>query len=85
MSMECYRVAWYIHLVLFWNSLFCYHYTESFIYKQDINMNMKQRKVKIPYEGYKLPPSAEQGGQFVDFKKVIERKPVKKVKIKRGI
>ena len=59
--------------------------TESFIYKQDINMNMKQRKVKIPYEGYKLPPSAEQGGQFVDFKKVIERKPVKKVKIKRGI
>jgi hypothetical protein len=48
-------------------------------------MNMKQRKVKIPYEGYKLPPSAEQGGQFVDFNKVIERKPVKKVKIKRGI
>mgnify|MGYP003120627692 FL=1 len=48
-------------------------------------MNMKQRKVKIPYEGYKLPPAAEQGGQFVDFKKVIERKPVKKVKIKRGI
>ena len=49
-------------------------------------MNMKQRKVKIPYEGYELPPSsAEAGGQFVDFKKVIERKPVKKVKIKRGI
>ena len=48
-------------------------------------MSMKQRKVKIPYEGYELPPSAEQGGQFVDFNKVIERKPVKKVKIKRGI
>ena len=46
-------------------------------------MIMKQRKVKVPYEGYKLPPSAEQGGQFVDFKKVIERKPVKKVKIKK--
>jgi|TARA_R100001443_G_scaffold4220_1_gene12504 hypothetical protein len=41
---------------------------------------MKQKKVKVPYEGYKLPPSAEQGGQFVDFKKIMERKPVKVVK-----
>ena len=44
---------------------------------------MKQRKVKVPYEGYELPPSSEAGGQFVDFNKVIDRKPVKKVKIKR--
>ena len=42
--------------------------------------SMKQKKVKVPYEGYKLPPSAEQGGQFVDFKKIMERKPVKVVK-----
>jgi len=41
---------------------------------------MKQKKVKVPYEGYKLPPSAEQGGKFVDFKKIMERKPVKVVK-----
>ena len=41
---------------------------------------MKQKKVKVPYEGYKLPPSAELGGQFVDFKKIMERKPVKVVK-----
>ena len=47
---------------------------------------MKQKKVKVPYEGYKLPPSAEQGGQFVDFKRIMERKPVKVVKriVKKG-
>jgi len=55
--------------------------TISFIYKENINIDsMKQKKVKVPYEGYKLPPSAEQGGQFVDFKKIMERKPVKVVK-----
>ena len=36
---------------------------------------MKQRKVKVPYSNYELPPSAEQGGQFVDFNKVIEIDP----------
>jgi len=47
-------------------------------------MNMKQRKVRVPYSNYGLPPSAEQGGQFVDFNEVIkERKPIKKVKLKR--
>ncbi len=45
--------------------------------------NMKKRATKIPYEGYTLPPSAEKGGQFVDFNKIIERKPVKKVRIKK--
>jgi len=40
----------------------------------------KQKRVKVPYEGYKLPPSAEAGGKFVDFKKIMERKPVKVVK-----
>ena len=45
---------------------------------------MKQRKVRVPYANYQLPPSAEQGGQFIDFNKVVkERKPIKKVKIKR--
>ena len=57
--------------------------TESFKYPAVVIMIMKQRKVKVPYEGYELPPSSEQGGQFVDFKRVIERKPVKKVKIKK--
>ncbi len=45
--------------------------------------NMKKRATKIPYEGYTLPPSAEKGGQFVDFNKIIERKVVKKVRIKK--
>ena len=44
---------------------------------------MKKRATKIPYEGYTLPPSSEKGGQFVDFKRIIERKPVKKVRIKK--
>ena len=45
--------------------------------------NMKKRATKIPYEGYTLPPSAEKGGRFVDFNKVINRKPIKKVRIKK--
>ncbi len=40
----------------------------------------KKRVAKIPYEGYTLPPSSEKGGQFVDFKRIVERKPVKVVK-----
>ena len=47
-------------------------------------MNRK-RAVKIPYEGYTLPPSSEKGGQFVDFKRIMERKPVKKVRIKKWV
>ena len=31
---------------------------------------MKKKAAKIPYEGYKLPPSSERGGRFIDFKKV---------------
>ena len=47
-------------------------------------MIMKQRKVRVPYTNYELPPSAEQGGQFIDFNEINkDRKPVKKVKIKR--
>ena len=45
--------------------------------------SMKKRATKVPYEGYTLPPSAEKGGQFVDFKRIIERKPVKVVKRRR--
>ena len=45
---------------------------------------IKRRKAaKEPYEGYGLPASAEKGGQFVDFNKVIARKPYKKVRIKK--
>lgn len=43
-------------------------------------ISMKKKAAKTPYEGYTLPPSAEKGGQFVDFKKIMERKPVKVVK-----
>ncbi len=49
--------------------------------------NMKKRATKEPYEGYTLPPSAEKGGQFVDFNKVLKRiinpKKVKVIKKKR--
>jgi len=45
--------------------------------------DMKKRAAKVPYDGSTLPPSAELGGQFVDFKRIIERKPVKKVRIKK--
>ena len=47
-------------------------------------MTMKQRKVRVPYTNYSLPPSAEQGGQFVDFNKVIKRKKVKIVRKKKN-
>ena len=43
----------------------------------------KKRTSKEPYEGYTLPASAEKGGQFVDFNRIIKRKPVKKVRIKK--
>ncbi len=48
-----------------------------------MNSMNRKRAVKIPYEGYTLPPSAEKGGQFVDFKRIMERKPVKVVKRRR--
>ena len=51
--------------------------------KKQSKKNMRKRATKIPYEGYTLPPSAEKGGQFVDFNKIIQRKPVKKVRIKK--
>ncbi len=48
---------------------------------------MKKRATKIPYEGYTLPPSAERGGQFVDFNQAYReaptKVPVKKVRVKR--
>ena len=51
------------------------------IIRRDI-MNRK-RASKQPYEGYTLPAVSERGGQFVDFNRIIERKPVKKVRIKK--
>jgi hypothetical protein len=44
----------------------------------------RRRASREPYEGYTLPKSAEMGGQFIDFNRIIERKPVKRViKIKK--
>ena len=43
----------------------------------------RKRAARMPYEGYTLPPSSEKGGQFVDFNKVIDRKAIKRVRIKR--
>ncbi len=44
---------------------------------------MKKRATKIPYEGYTLPPSAEKGGQFINFNEPYKSKvPIKRV-IKR--
>ena len=41
---------------------------------------MKKRTAKEPYEGYTLPPSAERGGQFVDFNEPYKSKvPIKRV------
>ena len=48
---------------------------------------MRKRAKKIPYEGYTLPPSAEKGGQFVDFKEAYKQAPTKvpiKKVMKRG-
>lgn len=45
---------------------------------------MKQRKVKVPYSNYELPPSSELGGEFVDFNKYYDRKPVKIVKRRKN-
>ena len=44
----------------------------------------KRRAARQPYEGYTLPAVSEKGGQFVDFNHVVERKPIKKVKVKRN-
>ena len=38
---------------------------------------MKKRETKIPDEGYTFPPSAEKGGQFVDFKQAYREAPTK--------
>ena len=45
---------------------------------------MNRRKAaKQPYEAYTLPAVSEKGGQFVDFKRIVERKPVKVVTRRR--
>ena len=47
----------------------------------------KKRATKEPYEGYTLPPSAEKGGSFKDFKQAYKEAPtkvaIKRIKIKR--
>jgi hypothetical protein len=43
----------------------------------------KRSSARQPYEGYTLPAVSERGGQFVDFKRILERKPAKVLKRKR--
>jgi hypothetical protein len=51
----------------------------------NIRISMKKKRVtKEPYEGYTLPAVSEKGGQFVDFKRIVERKPVKVVKRRKN-
>jgi len=45
---------------------------------------MKKKAAKIPYEGYKLPPSSEKGGSFIDFNQAYREAPTK-VPIKRVV
>lgn len=45
---------------------------------------MKQKKARVPYGNYGLPPSSEQGGQFVDFNRILKMRKVKTVKRKRA-
>ena len=79
---EKHRSLRYTVSVLFWVVLSIL--TQNYIYKEKIIRSMnRKRAVKIPYEGYTLPPSSEKGGQFVDFKRIMERKPVKVVKRRR--
>tara|TARA_R100001079_G_scaffold109067_2_gene80898 strand:+ start:191 stop:538 length:348 start_codon:yes stop_codon:yes gene_type:complete len=57
--------------------------TISFIYKENIIMNMNKKKSRIPYErhaGNMIPESSKKGKPFVDFNKIMKRKPVKVVK-----
>jgi hypothetical protein len=44
----------------------------------------KKRAAKQPYEGYTLPAVSEKGGQFVDFKRIAERKLVRVVKRRKN-
>ena len=40
----------------------------------------KKRATKEPYEGYTLPPSAEKGGQLIDFNEPYKSKvPIKRI------
>ena len=43
----------------------------------------KKRVTKEPYEGYRLPDSAEKGVPFVDFNEVLRDIIPRKVKIRR--
>jgi len=55
--------------------------------KKQSKKNMRKRATKEPYEGYTLPPSAEKGGSFIDFKQAYREAPTKvpkkKIVIKR--
>jgi hypothetical protein len=45
--------------------------------KKQSKKNMRKRATKEPYEGYTLPPSAEKGGSFIDFKQAYREAPTK--------
>ena len=45
---------------------------------------IRRKAAKEPYEGYTLPAVSEKGGQFVDFKRIVERKPIRVVKRRKN-
>ena len=45
--------------------------------KKQFKKNMRKRTTKEPYECYTLPPSAEKGGSFIDFKQAYREAPTK--------
>jgi|TARA_R110002110_G_scaffold388902_3_gene601106 hypothetical protein len=45
---------------------------------------IRRKAAKQPYEGYTLPAVSEKGGQFVDFKRIVERKPIRVVKRRKN-
>ena len=66
-------------------SLYAINQRKLYIVGVNIRTSMNRRKAaKQPYEGYTLPAVSEKGGQFVDFKRIVERKPVRVVKRRKN-
>ena len=75
--------TWKTRQYQFWGVVNLSQSTISFIYKENIIMNMNKKKSRIPYErhaGNMTPESSKKGKPFVDFNKIMNRKPVKVVK-----
>ena len=75
--------TWKTRQYQFWVVVNLSQSTISFIYKENIIMNMNNKKSRIPYErhaGNMTPESSKKGKPFVDFNKIMKSKPVKVVK-----